>query len=103
MLEAVADRGYIGSRAQRELLEGEAEMPRGMMRSVGSLWTRKLSAVSQDMWRSRERAVNLMAWVGVRTTMDRLCGRDGKCELDPEVINGVSSLTSKTPVTTPNY
>lgn len=83
------------------MLLGEVVSERGIMRSAGSLWTRKVRAVSQEMCRSRERAVNLMAWVGVRTTMERLWGREGSWEVDPEVINGVSSLTSKTPVTTP--
>ena len=42
-----------------------------------------------------------MAWVGVRTTIDRLCTGEARWELEGEIINGVSSLTSITPVTTP--
>ena len=72
-----------------------------MIRSAGSLWTRKFNAVSQEMCLSRERVVNLIAWVGVRTTIDRLCTGEGKCEEDGDVIKGVSSRTSNTPVTTP--
>ena len=82
MLLAVAEVGYVGSLFQREPWLGLVEIPRGIMRSAGSLWTRKLSAVSQEMWRSRVRAVNLMAWVGVRTTMERLCAGVGRWELD---------------------
>ena len=91
----------MGSLGQREPWEGLEEIPRGIMRSAGSLWTRNESAVSQEMCRSRVKAVNFMAWVGVRTTMERLCAGVGRWELDGEVNSGVSSRTSRTFVTTP--
>jgi hypothetical protein len=99
MLEAVREGAY--AEGQREPLLGDVEIPRGITRSAGSLWTRKSRAVSQAMWDSRERAVNLMAWVGVRTTIERLCTGEARWELEGEIINGVSSLTSMTPVTIP--
>ena len=97
----MAEVGYVGSLFQREPWLGLVEMPRGIIRSAGSLWTRNVNAVSQEMWRSRVNAVNFMAWVGVRTTMERLCAGVGRCELDGEVNSGVSSRTSSTLVTTP--
>lgn len=97
---AVADAGYIGSRAHNELLLGLVDKPRGMIRSVGSLCTKKFSAVSHDICRSLERAVNFIACVGVRTTIERLWA--GVCNVVPDGdISGASSLTSSTFVTTP--
>jgi hypothetical protein len=85
----------------RDPLLGLAEMARGIIKSVGSLCTMKLSAVNHEMWRSRVNAVNLIAWVGVRTTMDRLCTAEDTWEFEGDDNRGVSSRTSNTLVTTP--